>query len=227
MPFGIDPFWDMVRIARRRGFQIERAFDVGAHIGQTATEMRRVFAQARIDSFEPHPDSYACLAKLADVNLTTHRLAISNRCGEAPFFVRSEPTNRPVAASMNNSLVADTQFGLVAGRHTRSITVERTTIDCFCDANAVDRLDLLKIDTEGHEAEVLDGARETLAHRGVRLVFLEFETILPIVGATGGALAPCAQILEGAGFRLMATYVINQVDAPLYAAFNALYLSPR
>jgi hypothetical protein len=61
----------------------------------------------------------------------------------------------------------------------------------------------------------------------VRLVFLEFETILPIEGASGGALAPCAEMLQAAGFRLMATYVINQLDAPLYAAFNALFLSPH
>jgi hypothetical protein len=99
------------------------------------------------------------------------------------------------------------------------------TVDQFCAERGVDRLDLLKIDTEGHELEVLEGASQTLQARGVRFVFLEFETLNPIPGATGGALGPCAARLEPLGFRLVATYPNHMIEAPLYVSFNALFLA--
>jgi len=107
---------------------------------------------------------------------------------------------------MNNRLVAETEFGLVAGRNPTSITVDCVTVNRLCADQGLERLDLLKIDTEGHEREVLEGAAETLARRGVRFVFPEFETLGPIAGASGGAFAPCAELLEPLGFRLVATY---------------------
>jgi hypothetical protein len=127
---------------------------------------------------------------------------------------------------MNNSLVADTQFGLVAGRNPTSITVDCVTVDRFCADQGLARLDLLKIDTEGHELEVLEGAAETLARRGVKFVFLEFETLGPVAGASGGALAPCAALLEPLGFRLVAAYPNYMIDRPLYASLNALFVAP-
>jgi hypothetical protein len=125
---------------------------------------------------------------------------------------------------MNNSLVEKRQFGLVDGQYSRSITVEKSTVDLVCEQEGIDRLELLKIDTEGHEREVLTGAAETLAKRDVRLIFAEFETLLPIPEATGGALAPCAALLEPLGFRMVATYQNTLFHPPLYVCLNALFL---
>jgi FkbM family methyltransferase len=228
LPFGVDPILDIQRLAARRGGEIGCIFDIGAHRGQTAEEYLAAFPDAQVHAFEPHPNSFACVAQIDSERLHAHRLALSHRAGEAEFFVFSEladDPSAPIPASMNNSLVADTQFGLVAGRNAHTITVECATVDQVCTDLAIDRLDLLKIDTEGHEREVLEGAAETLAGRGVRFVFLEFETLLPVPGATGGALAPCAALLEPLGFRFVASYQIHMIDQPLYAAFNALFVA--
>jgi FkbM family methyltransferase len=230
LPLGIDPLWDMQRLATRRGLEVRRIFDIGAHVGLMSREFLDAFPAAEVDAFEPHPNSFACLAEIGDARLRPHRLALSDRCGEAEFFVYSLPDDpdAPAAASMNNSLVAETQFGLVTGRYTQSIRVDCATVDQVCQDERIDRVDILKIDTEGHEVAVLDGAQETLAARGVQLVFLEFETLNPIEGATGGALAPAAERLEPLGFRFVASYPIHLIDKPLYAAFNALFLAaPR
>ena len=230
LPFGVDPVWDIQRLASRRGGAVEVVLDIGAHAGETAITYLASFPKAQIHAFEPHPDSFACLAQTKDARLHVHRLAASNRCGDAEFFVLSDLADdsaAPVAASMNNGLVAETQFSLVAGRYTKSITVECTTVDRFCVDHDLERLDLLKIDTEGHEREVLQGAAETLERRAVRFVFLEFETINPIPAATGGGLGPCAALLEPLGFRLVATYPNHLIDEPLYASFNALFVAPR
>jgi FkbM family methyltransferase len=226
LPMGVDAIWDMQRLAKRFGFPVRTAFDVGAHIGLMTRSFLGGFPSAHVHAFEPHPNSFACLAEVSSDRLTAHRLALSDAAGEGQFFVYGElvdPT-APVAASMNNSLVQQRQFGLVAGQYSRSITVEKSTVDLVCEQQGIETLELLKVDTEGHEREVLVGAAETLARRGVRFVFLEFETLLPIPEATGGALAPCAELLEPLGFRMVATYENTLFHPPLYVSHNALFL---
>ena len=44
----------------------------------------------------------------------------------------------------------------------RSEIVNVTSIDSFCKKKNIDKIDLLKIDTEGHEAKVLKGANKML-----------------------------------------------------------------
>ncbi len=230
LPFGVDYLWDIRRMAAMHGIRVRCAFDIGAHGGETATEFLNAFPDAQVHSFEPHPNAYSFLRKIKSDRLHAHRFAMSNKTGPAEFFVYSQPVEgeevvRGALPSQNNSLVARRQFGLVTGQYTKSIKVECQTVDRFCTDHNIGSLDLLKIDTEGHEAEVLDGARDTLLDRSVRFVFAEFETILPVANATGGALAPVAEHLEPLGFRLIATYPVNLLHEPLYAAFNALYFA--
>ena len=226
LPMGVDPVWDMQRLAVRHGFAVQTVFDVGAHIGLMSQEFLDGFPEARVHAFEPHPNSFACLAQLASDRLSRHQMALSDAAGEGRFFVYSdlEDPTAAVAASKNNSLVERRQFGVVGGQYSRSITVAKSTVDCVCAQEGVETLELIKIDTEGHEREVLAGAAETLATRGVRFVFLEFETVQPIPDAVGGALAPCADLLEPLGFRMVATYQNTLFHPPLYVSLNALFL---
>ncbi len=226
LPLGVDAIWDMQRLAARHGFEVRRAFDVGAHVGLMSRAFLGAFPRAQVHAFEPHPNSFACLEQLRSDRLSLHQLALSDAPGEGRFFVHAEvvdPTDA-TPASMNNSLVERRQFGLIAGQYTRSITVQKSTVDLVCEQEGIEALELLKIDTEGHEREVLAGASQTLARGGVRFVLLEFETVLPIAEASGGALTPCAELLEPLGFKLVATYANNMVHAPLYVSMNALFL---
>jgi FkbM family methyltransferase len=226
LPLGVDPIWDMQRLAARHGFTVRRVFDIGAHVGVMSQAFLDGFPEARVDAFEPHPNSFACLEQLTSDRLAPHKLAMSDAPGEGRFFVYADVEDPTEAkpASMNNSLVETRQFGLIAGQYSRSIAVEKSTVDLVCQQQGVDALELIKIDTEDHEREVLVGAAETLAGRGVRFVFLEFETVLPIAEATGGALAPCAALLEPLGFHMVAIYQNTMVDQPLYVSLNALFL---
>lgn len=228
LPFGVDPLRDIQRLAVRHDIPIRTVFDIGAHVGQTARGFLDAFPNAQVHSFEPHPNSFACIGAIKSDRLRAHNVAMSDKCGKADFFVLSDVADpaEAVAASMNNSLVQERQFGLVEGNYTKSIKVDCVTVDAFCSAYGIDAIDLLKIDVEGHDAAVLDGATDALTSGRVRFVFIEYETVLPIPGASGGALAGVAERLEPLGFRLVASYQINMVDRPLYACFNALFLSP-
>jgi FkbM family methyltransferase len=226
LPMGVDPIWDMQRLAARHGFAVRRVFDIGAHVGLMSQEFLAGFPEAQVHAFEPHPNSFACLAQVKSERLNVHKLALSDAPGEGRFFVYADVVDPDDATpgSMNNSLVEQRQFGLIGGQYSRSITVEKATVDLVCEQQGIEALELIKIDTEGHEREVLAGATQTLTGRGVRFVFLECETVLPVEGAVGGALAPCAELLEPLGFKMLAIYQNYLVHAPLYVSLNALFM---
>ena len=51
--------------------------------------------------------------------------------------------------------------------------VKTNTLDKFCEKNLIDKIDVLKIDTQGHEAEVLNGAIQMLTKQRIKVVELE------------------------------------------------------
>ena len=51
--------------------------------------------------------------------------------------------------------------------------VPLVTIDAFCRDNNIEHVDLIKIDAEGSDADVVDGAAETIESRGVWMVTIE------------------------------------------------------
>ena len=58
-------------------------------------------------------------------------------------------------------------------------TLASITIDAFKESLSIPKVDYIKIDVEGHELEVLDGARETL-RRDKPIVMVEIHTFLGI-----------------------------------------------
>ena len=53
-------------------------------------------------------------------------------------------------------------------------TIECETLEEVCRSEALDHLDLVKIDTEGHDLEVLRGARGMLSRRAITMVQFEY-----------------------------------------------------
>ncbi len=53
-------------------------------------------------------------------------------------------------------------------------TVILSTIDNYCNENKIDRIDLLKLDVEGHELKILKGASQMLAENKISNIQVEF-----------------------------------------------------
>lgn len=219
MPYGIKAFSDIRRLAQARGWPIETFFDVGANTGSTAAEALLRFPGARIVCFEPHPVTFDRLAAAygKEPRVAAHNTALGRAAGEAPLF--------QYESSQLNSLIPDAPYAVRFRTRGETITVPVTTLDRFCAEQGIDRIDVLKVDTEGFDAAVLEGAREMLARRAIRFVYTEFNFILPREGVQGGGLADIDALLAPAGLRFVASYTDYVVpEGEFFTVGNALFI---
>jgi FkbM family methyltransferase len=133
--------------------------DVGANEGQTATWLLERFPDAEIHSFEPVPATYEVLQRtVAGTGVRTVNSAVGASCGQETMYVSG--------TSGTNSL---------HGKSGEPTQVEVTTLDTYAGDSVSRQIDLLKIDTEGHEVAVLEGAEGLLSSGRISHVLAECE----------------------------------------------------
>ncbi len=142
--------------------------DVGSNIGYHTLFVACSMPQAKVFSFEPNPSVREELLKNAHVsnvtNVVIHATALSDHIGTAQFFAQSANSyNRGISSIKRNSNI---------GQRFEAITVEVSTLDTVLAGK--EKIDVIKIDTEGLELQVLRGARRILAESNPLILF-EFE----------------------------------------------------
>lgn len=216
LPVGVDFRHDWFAVA---GLPEPRVIvDVGAHRGETCAAFARAFPGARIHAFEPVAQNFAALETrtrhLPDV--TCHHFALGARTETVSIVLQPD--------SQTHSLRHRADAAADAADAARE-TVRVTTLDEFAARHVVERVHLLKIDTEGHELAVLEGASRLLATGAVGPVYLEASLDPDDIIHT--PLAAATAHLAHFGYRLAGLYeqVLWREPARL-AYFNALFL-PR
>jgi len=150
-------------------FGITLVLDVGANVGQYAGYLRAAGYRGRIVSFEPLADAHEALAKRAagDAAWTVApRLALGAAEGEIEINVSGDSDMSSLLPMRAEILEVSPTSRTVARE-----TVRLATLDSVFDdyARADDRV-LLKIDTQGYERQVLEGAARSLPRlAGVQL----------------------------------------------------------
>jgi FkbM family methyltransferase len=200
--YGHDPYGDITRLTEEWGSPVEIFFDVGANEGQTVAEALRIFPASNVFSFEPHPITFQKLKSRFANNsrAVCYNIALSN--GNENTAVMYEYSESKINSLTNKARYAVRQEKKVSGE----VPVKVSSLDWFCKDQNIDRIDVLKIDTEGHELEVLKGAVNLLSSRKIRFIYAEFNELLPINGIIGGALCPLAEIIYPFGYSFIATY---------------------
>tara|TARA_R110000823_G_scaffold308873_1_gene432719 strand:+ start:1464 stop:2072 length:609 start_codon:yes stop_codon:yes gene_type:complete len=121
--------------------------DIGACRGEILITLGSLMEQGY--AFEANPSNYASLAQyFAGHNVVISPQAISNREGEITFYYGK-------SAEEGSLLGHDMDFTPM----TLSSTVPCTTLDAYFKGK---RVDFIKLDVEGSEWDVFEGARELL-----------------------------------------------------------------
>jgi FkbM family methyltransferase len=162
----------------------ESAVDVGANIGQNTSVMaHRVGIKGEVHAFEPHPVTYPRLAANRQLWPQTIQNTITlHHCALGP-----EKTTAYIKTDCGYLSGSAVQASATAGSF--PIDVER--FDDALPANS--SIGVCKIDVEGHELGVLQGATETLRRRGIRdIIFEDFEP----------QPSPVTRLLTNSGFTV-------------------------
>jgi FkbM family methyltransferase len=193
-------------IDRRRN-----AVDIGANKGTYSYFMARLAQQ--VYAFEPNPKMFAVLRRTAGRNVTALPLALSDRSGAATLRV---PYGRKGVSNQGSSLSAAKPM-----ENFIPLPVERRRLD---DLGLGD-IGFIKIDVEGHEREVLEGAAETIGRdRPTLLIEIEeAHTGVPLMQSIERVctLGYDAYFVHGGGLQAIAAldparhgYVFNFVFLP-------------
>jgi len=155
-----EPDLEAVRLLTKPG---DTVFDLGANFGLfTRFLSESVGRGGRVFSFEPTEDMFSVLenncARLGLANTAIFRTALSDRTGTSEMVI---PVREDGSLNHYEATLASEAEPAPGGK---TILVETSTLDDFCRHHGVGRVHFIKCDVEGHELEVLEGARQTLSH---------------------------------------------------------------
>jgi exopolysaccharide biosynthesis WecB/TagA/CpsF family protein len=141
--------------------------DVGGNTGAWTQEVQRgIGSKGRWLIVEPAEEACAVIQELRLPNVELIRAALSDHQGTATLFT---PGNCSGLASLHRR---DDTFARQLDFEERKVPV--TTLDSLIESHGIDRIDFLKLDTEGHELWVLRGARGLLEAGRIRVLTFEF-----------------------------------------------------
>ena len=136
--------------------------DIGANTGIYSLLAKTLQPSAEVHAFEPIARIYRILTANLDLNkasppsVAAHRVALSDYSGEGQMF--DLPVEHMYTASLNKDIHAERGNPIPAC--TESVPVQR--LDDFLNTQKFQRVDLIKIDVESHEAAVLRGLGDWL-----------------------------------------------------------------
>jgi len=199
--------------------KIHMIFDVGANVGQSALEFAKSFPEAAIHSFEPFAANFNELVHNTrdTVAIRSHKLALTDRNGSMDVLVDK------VANSEWNSITEKRQVEMKSSSDFTKESVSLSRGDSFCEVRGISGIDVLKIDTEGHDLEVIRGfegmfEKEKILSVIVEVGFLEDQT--------HGNFQKINSYLIGRGMQLAGFYETCYFESGKCEYANALYLLP-
>jgi len=145
--------------------------DVGSNQGQWAIRAHQFLTPQKLLCFEPDPTTFSRgeirLSEFEEI--ICHNFALSNKCSEELFYV----TENDHCSSLYKPLSEAQEFYDGKLDEKKTIVVITTCLD---EIRTPDRIDLIKIDVQGSELAVIEGARETLKKTSLIMIEANFRS---------------------------------------------------
>jgi FkbM family methyltransferase len=194
-------------------------FDVGAYIGEVTATYKKIFPNATIYCFEPFSDSFQKLSGLADgKSVKCYQMALCEVNGRAKLQVNSDPSC--------NSLFPRPKTGAKyysdKAQNTGQVEVETQTLDTFCSRENISEIDILKLDVEGAEIKVLQGASEKLKKKQIKLIYTEIAFVPHY--ECGCLFCEVSDLLDKYGYTLFNIYNLKRARDGQLRWGNAIFV---
>lgn len=166
---------------------VQIIFDVGANVGQSVIAYGKAFPSAHIYAFEPDPYTFLELKRnvsASGARVFNYGLGAEN---SHVLFDTSVPSDR-------RRVLSD------SAAPSSAPSVELRRADDVLPGLDLARIDYLKIDTEGHDLEVLRGAKSLLSEEKINII--EAECSVNCDNTHHASLWVITEMLEGYGYRL-------------------------
>lgn len=178
-------------------------YDVGANIGFTSIVVACQCPQGQIIAFEPDPDIMERLQQNVALNqfnhITAYPYALSDKIGEVELFTDGNDSVSPSLTGQN-----------VNGITLNHIKVSAQTIDALIESGKTPLPTVLKVDVEGAEYAVFQGAEKLLSGgfgNRPRIIFLEAHPEFLI--DYGVSVEELLVLLQGYGYEIEFQYIRN------------------
>ncbi len=153
--------------------------DVGAHKGEFLNSILQLNKRLKIFSFEPQKKIFSFLQSRFKnkKNVFTFNKGMSSKSGSKFLKINIKSSTSTFSDYNRHSYWKKFKDFILTGFNSSSTLcseiVKVTTLDKFCSQKKLHKIDLLKIDTEGHEHDVLQGAKKKLKN-DIRYILIEF-----------------------------------------------------
>jgi FkbM family methyltransferase len=185
------------RFLRDFPFEDGPILDVGANLGIFSLLLAKRFPENHIHAFEPNPTTFSAMrtnfVRNRCPNAHAHPLAVAAHDGEVSFLAN------PIHRATTHIVIEHTGDG-VAGTASAIVRVPCLTLDSFVETHGIERIGLLKVDVEGFEKLVFQGALRLLESGRAKMIYYE---VCPELARRAGFApeAASSQLLEN-GYRL-------------------------
>lgn len=178
--------------------------DVGANVGIHSVYLSHL-AKA-VYAFEPVPQTFDFLKETISLNRCTNITAINSALGDTIGTIQMQIFT-PELSGWNSIHMPATE----EAKPISTQVVPITTLDLLAEEYHLDDIGFIKIDVEGHELEVLQGAHKLLSE--ARIGVIQFEvTTMHMKDAT-----PIFNLLKSYGYETTQPYTPSPYDINYYA----------
>ncbi len=169
----------------------DTALDIGSNLGLVSLRMAaRVGTSGHVHAFDPQPRMQAYFRRTLELNpalpITLH-----------PIGLGPESTSLELAIPPNNAGSASLSARFEDRPGTETVQVPVEPLDTYADTAGITQARMIKMDVEGFEAQVLQGARAFLGRTRPAVILLEENAPDPDTG-----LSPALEILQDLGYSL-------------------------